>query len=675
MSLLAASQIPKPSDEQAFERASVALWRGLLNDPNVQRNGRRGQRQNGVDLFGMRNGDPAHYVGIQCKAKSEGRFLTEDEVRDEVKKALTFKPELREYFIVTTAPDDVALQELARELTADLKAKGRTLPIYVWGWNTLEERISENAEARKAFDPDYGAFSDQILEVVSKVTIAQEEFKLDIGGGFSEMRATLARVEKALVFPPGDATNAVNALEAHLDADIDTFREMAISGKPKTALTLLEGLLARIKDTASGRILFRLKANIGSCMLALGEDDRAAGIISEAYEHAPSEPKAIANKAFSLLLQGRWDELLSFGSEAIQADPANEQLAGYLVQAARFDPSIDEPLDLLPNTVKNSAAVAIARVVFLRHRNRIPDWWLAAREAVASHPKDLHARQFAAEADIDEVVRDEEFRRSRLFKSGDRARLQSATDALVAQWDEARSKEGMLRPEHSALCGNLIVAFHALGNMPRAIEVARQGLALAPNDVEIAKRAAMAAIDGHDEGLAQQTLPLLPESPDAMLLAFRFHADRNDWAAIAELCIAQSAHIPEVERVFITTAGRLSQIKTAPKDDVEGQINMIAAEVADDPRASIVVADFARMEGLEAAAEQAYQAALARIDGSSHIASRLMVAMHAAKRGDWKVVADLLDGHVAEDHDSNELRMLTRALERFPISRLHNRSL
>ena len=41
MSHLAATQIPKPSDEQGFERASIVLWRGFLNDPNVQRNGRR----------------------------------------------------------------------------------------------------------------------------------------------------------------------------------------------------------------------------------------------------------------------------------------------------------------------------------------------------------------------------------------------------------------------------------------------------------------------------------------------------------------------------------------------------------------------------------------------------------------------------------------------------------
>ena len=92
MSLLAATQIPKPSDEQAFERASIVLWRGLLNDLNVRRNRRRRQRQSGLDLYGGgRNVDPSYHVGMQCKLKGPGQVLTEDEVRDEVKKVLTFR--------------------------------------------------------------------------------------------------------------------------------------------------------------------------------------------------------------------------------------------------------------------------------------------------------------------------------------------------------------------------------------------------------------------------------------------------------------------------------------------------------------------------------------------------------------------------------------------------------
>lgn len=46
---------------------------------------------------------------------------------------------------------------------------------------------------------------------------------------------------------------------------------------------------------------------------------------------------------------------------------------------------------------------------------------------------------------------------------------------------------------------------------------------------------------------------------------------------------------------------------------------------------------------------------------ASHIAARLMVAMHAARRGEARAVADLLDGHVAEGRDNEALRALTRA--------------
>lgn len=164
MSLIAATQIPKPADEQAFERASVPLWAKLLDDPNVPRNGRRGQRQNGVDLYGIRDGDTDHYVGIQCKLKSDGHTLIEKEVRDEVTKALTFKPALKEYFITTTAPDDVAMQELARTITGELRKAGRTMLVSVWGWNTLEEKISQDADARNLFDPTYTPHSAVILE-------------------------------------------------------------------------------------------------------------------------------------------------------------------------------------------------------------------------------------------------------------------------------------------------------------------------------------------------------------------------------------------------------------------------------------------------------------------------------------------------------------------------------
>lgn len=661
MSLLAATQIPKPADEQAFERASIVLWRGLLKDPNVQRNGRRGQRQNGVDLFGIRDDDPERHVGIQCKLKGDGHILTEEEVQEEVKKAQTFKPPLKEYFIITTAPDDVALQELARELTAKLNKSGTKLRVYVWGWNTLEEKISEDAAARKAFDPSFGPFSEQILDETQKIGMVQREARTETTAGFSRIDAKLTEVVDRLSVPPGDTTVALGTLEAHLDAEIDNYRDIATAGMPRTALPFLEKLLERVQAFASGRILFRIKANIGSCLLALGDDQEAASILAAAYEHAPDEPKAVANKAFSLLLQGKWQELLSFGVAALDADPTNEGLAGYLVQAARFDPSITEPLDLIPDALKDAAAVEIGRVDYIRRRRPAGEWWAAAREAAVAHPNDPHAVQFTAEADLDEILTSESYQRTRLLTPDERTRLEAAATALAAQWDRERVTDGVLRAEDAALCGNLIVALHTLDELPKALEVARQGLALAPSDADIISRAAVVAIDGDDDVLAEELLAKLPDGPDATVLRSRFYSAHGNWAEVARLYERQAEDIPAEEEALIATAGKLAAIKVGERDGRAERIKAVADEAARDPRASIVVADFARLEQLDDIAESAFQAALGLIDENSHIASRMMVAHHAALRGDWAIVGDLLDGHVAEDRDSEQLRMLARA--------------
>lgn len=659
MSSLSATQIPKPSDEQAFERACVPLWCGLLDDPNVQRNGRRGQGQDGVDLYGMRGRDPDQYVGIQCKLKGDGKALSEKEVRTEVGKALKFKPVLREFFIVTTAPDDAAMHELARVITGELRAKGHQMLVYIWGWQTLEEKISADDAARKAFDPSFGPFAARILENTQEILFGQA----DAQSRLAQVQATLTQIATTVSVAPGDTTVAVDVLEAHLDADIDAFREMANSGKPRTALPLLEGLLGRVQSTASGRILFRIKANIGSCRLALGEQSRAAALLAEAYEHAPSEPKAIANKAFSLLLQGNWQELLRWGQDALAADPGNEGLAGYLVQAARFDPAIAEPLDIIPHALKGSAAVAVGRIDVLRHRGLIPDWWSAAHAALAAHPDDRHARQFAAEANLDEILRDKEFQRTHRLPPKRQEQVATAAELLHRQWDDARVSEGVIRPEDAALCSNLIVAYHALGDMQSAVRIARQGLELAPNDIEIASRAAAAAIDGNDDALAFDVLARLPPGSDATVLAFRLHSAQGQWIEVARIYREQSEHIPVTERSLMVTAGRLAELKIQSPAAIEQQIAAIAndREVVGDPRACIVVADFAHTEGLEDVADAAYKSALKCIDADSHIAARMMVAMHAGKRGHASVVADLLDGKIAEDRDSDVLRALTRA--------------
>lgn len=662
MSALAATQIPKPANEQDFERACVPLWCDLLGDPNVQLNARRGQGQDGVDLFGMRNRDPKNYVGVQCKLKGDGKQLTDAEVRQEVTKALRFKPSLSEFFIVTTAPDDGAMHELARDLTSELLGKGRAMSVHVWGWGTLEQKISGSARARQAFDPTYSPYAESIRGEVIEFRQEDRELHSTTHAELAVMRAQLAQIIVSQAAGPADSTRVVEAVEVHLDAEIDNYRDLITRGQPKVALPLLEGLLARVRGGASGRILFRITANIGFCRLALGDDAAAAELMEEAHGHAPQEPKAAANRALGLLLQSRWKEVVSFGREKLQADPSNEALASYVLQAAHRDPESDCSLDLVPEELRSSAMVMVAWADVLRDREAPPAWWEVARAARAAHPGEDQARQLAAAADLDEVLRDGQFQRTRLLTPEERTRVEDVARVFRERWDVARAIDAPLQPEHLALCGNLALALFVLGDHGEALAVVRQGLGLVSGDADLVGRAVMIAIESGDDRLVQEFLPQLPDGPEATLLRLQDCLARQAWPEILDLLADHSDLVPETEQPLAQAAERLAALAVASKPVGEADLEPVVQFAATDARASVLVAGFASDRGLEQASEAAFQAALAALTEDGHIANRLMVAHLAEDRGKPRIVADLLLGHVDETHDSRHLRSLARAL-------------
>ena len=133
-------QLAPLDDEERFEDLCLALWRRILNQPAAQRNGRRGQRQQGVDLFGRRDGSSA-WVAIQCKVRSGGS-LSDADVLNDVRSAKEFNPRLTEMVFATTARRDPGLQEYVRVLTDANLAEGY-FSVSVWSWDDIREEISK----------------------------------------------------------------------------------------------------------------------------------------------------------------------------------------------------------------------------------------------------------------------------------------------------------------------------------------------------------------------------------------------------------------------------------------------------------------------------------------------------------------------------------------------------
>jgi cellulose synthase operon protein C len=419
------------------------MWQGLhtvargLGDPfglTIKDRLRVLQTQHGVDIFGFRNEDTTRPAGVQCKLKADGKRLTEKEVRDETKKALEFQPLLPEYFIVTTASDDGNLQRVAREIALRQGTAGRQINISVWGWETLEQRISEHADAMNAFDPTFGPHAKRQSGLLSKLGDQQSEVIGQLVGIESRITAVSTLLATSV---PGDSTEVRNAVEAALDAEIDGYRDAINQGKPKTALTLLESLLTRVQRSTSGRILFRIKANIGHCFIALNDKARAVHWLSEAYHHATSEPKAIANYALALLLQKRNDEALEFATAQLTANPQNEWLAAYLIHAAAGCPEVADPISTIPEPLRSLADVELAHVDLLRIRGQVPEWWKEAKGAHLRHPDHKFLNQYAAEAELDELGRSSELRQGRISVIL-KQKIEQAASTLRVIWDQRR---------------------------------------------------------------------------------------------------------------------------------------------------------------------------------------------------------------------------------------------
>ncbi|GIK76245.1 MAG: hypothetical protein BroJett021_52330 [Chloroflexota bacterium] len=162
-----AKQIAPPKEWGTFEDLCHALFKRVWKDPLAQKNGRRGQAQHGVDVFGSPNGDRRSYRGVQCKGKDTnyGSRAEWSEVLAEVAKAERFSPKLDEWIFSTTAPVDAALQRAAREFSVEHRAKG-LFSVDVLGWEEIQALMADAPDVIAEFYPEHADHLPQVIEAL-----------------------------------------------------------------------------------------------------------------------------------------------------------------------------------------------------------------------------------------------------------------------------------------------------------------------------------------------------------------------------------------------------------------------------------------------------------------------------------------------------------------------------
>ncbi len=108
---------PQPNSEDEWENMVLDAMRVRWDDPNADRYGRRGQKQDGVDVLGKRG-----TLNVAAQAKNSNT-ISEDLIKSEIQKAEKFFLPLDEYYFVISGHRDTNLQRLIQQTSIEQKAK------------------------------------------------------------------------------------------------------------------------------------------------------------------------------------------------------------------------------------------------------------------------------------------------------------------------------------------------------------------------------------------------------------------------------------------------------------------------------------------------------------------------------------------------------------------------
>ena len=131
---------PVPESDDVFDemvRDACAIEWG---DPGTQLNGRSGQAQNGVDVFGYPYGPSGRCRAAQSKLRAKGKPLSEAEIDKEVKKAQSSPLKPEQLIIVTSTGRDVNLQTYIDQISR-VQSKTGSFLVKIWFWDDLLARL------------------------------------------------------------------------------------------------------------------------------------------------------------------------------------------------------------------------------------------------------------------------------------------------------------------------------------------------------------------------------------------------------------------------------------------------------------------------------------------------------------------------------------------------------
>jgi tetratricopeptide (TPR) repeat protein len=288
---------PIPDNEVKFEKFCLAFLKAHWNNSQLELYGRRGEKQFGVDIFDPNYNLP--FQAAQCKLHEADKFIPPKEIREEVQKALTFKPTLDRYAILTTAKaSNIAQNEIVK--INKKHSEDGLFSVELFQWSKIEDLLDE-----------YPEVADLLLTVQnSRVRIFEERMTT----GFETTDSRLSVINTSLE-------------KSSSDSGIDAAQEYLDFHNYQVAQACFEKIRKQRWSDLSGSQKYRVLTGLAQICLVNGEDSQAGKLLIEAKEAHPEYELAWINEAIGYEFRNESATAHSIASGLRESFPNSGKLA------------------------------------------------------------------------------------------------------------------------------------------------------------------------------------------------------------------------------------------------------------------------------------------------------------------------------------------------------------
>lgn len=351
------TELIRPGNSTELQDLCLALYQRVWSDPGLMPVGVSGQKQFGVDLLGTLNGRPA---GIQCKCYNSTKFDL-SVIDSDIEKADKASLKIDHLLFATTAKSDARVVVQVNELSASRKAQGK-FTVSVDYWESIANHIWMYPEVGRRFVKNFpGSDVNRTRELVEEYVPLYAEDQRKARAFQTQAIESSARIENQIaaladqvgrLAAPQSKGDELNKLVAK---QLDLVREKIRQDRIAEA----RDILTSIKDealSADDFTKFRWHTNIGACLLGDDCEAEAAQEYLTAFQYAPNEEKALANRARALLLQRRFQEGLDACEAGLAVYP-NSPIIWAIKLNARQLLKHQHPEEGLPEAVAGASDV------------------------------------------------------------------------------------------------------------------------------------------------------------------------------------------------------------------------------------------------------------------------------------------------------------------------------